>query len=326
MPIIRPGARTASEPPSPCDPRPGGEALSSLRANTGRYLRLAREPAWLGMFSLGRIDGVRRMLRAGPEPVDGTISSDAVEGDAAAVVAALEHSGLGRPLRLRPEPLAALRRHAEAGSCLRGDDVPAGPERALHRGRPIVRIDPRGCAALEELAGDPLLGEIARAYLGPGAHLLGTRMWWTFPVDRCLSAAERVEAATDRFHFDLDDWQTVKFLFYLGDVDDAGGPHRYVLGSHRRHPLISQVPAHKGLTPSRVVRTYGRDAITTVTGSAGTGFAIDPYGFHTGSRVHGRGRPVAEVQFARSALGDPERLRRAYHRRRGLDGRPPGGG
>jgi hypothetical protein len=73
----------------------------------------------------------------------------------------------------------------------------------------------------------------------------------------------------------------VKFFFYLTGVSARSGPHRLVRGSHARRPFSHQFSPFFAKTDAQILRTYGAEAIQTITGSAGLGFAEDVFGFRS---------------------------------------------
>lgn len=96
------------------------------------------------------------------------------------------------------------------------------------------------CAAISALRSDPALEAIAAAYLGCPTLASRVRMWWSFPANR-VSDAALVDAAQEKFHFDMNGWRTLKFFFYLTPVTEADGPHLGILGSHNRRTLRQQL-------------------------------------------------------------------------------------
>ena len=104
-------------------------------------------------------------------------------------------------------------------------------------------------------------------------------------------------ASQNGFHFDLEDWRQLKVFFYLTDVGPDNGPHRYVRGSHTKRPLRHQFTLFVGKTEQQINEAYGTEAVTTMLGSAGTGFIEDPFGFHTATPVRAGRRLVLEISF-----------------------------
>lgn len=290
------------------------------------------DPRWLLMFVLGRFSAPRniaaRLLarRTGRMPPC-LASSTVLEGvDADGCVAALHRDGLSPVLRLPAAIVAELRHFAETTPCYAGIDrrLSFHPEdhaeterragRAILVGHYLERVE--GCEAIAALARDPVIHRIAAGYLGTDQpFLIASRLWWSFP-SRNAREIDLHQASQERFHFDLDDWRQLKFFFYLTDVDTGAGPHIYVQGSHRNHALPHQFSPFVGQSAEAVAKHYGEDRITVLTGAAGTGFAEDPFGFHTGTLVQTRPRLMLELSFgitdllARRRHGDAGNARR----------------
>ena len=84
---------------------------------------------------------------------------------------------------------------------------------------------------------------------------------------------------------------------YLTDVGPRSGPHRFVRGSHARRPISYQFSPFSAKTDAQILGTYGSEAVQTITGPAGLGFAEDPFGFHTGATVQEGRRLCLEISF-----------------------------
>lgn len=153
------------------------------------------------------------------------------------------------------------------------------------------------CAALRQLAQDPVLNEVALRYIGPRAKHLGTNMWWSY-ADESLDLKERSKFA-QLFHYDLDDYKFIKIFFYLTDVDEDSGPHVFVRGSHREKPLRHLYPMRR-LDDADVERTYDRKDILTVIGQAGEGFVEDTFGIHKGAAPNSKSRLLVQLYYATS--------------------------
>jgi hypothetical protein len=129
--------------------------------------------------------------------------------------------------------------------------------------------------------------------------MAAARLWWIFPTSP--SEHDLHLASLDRFHFDLDDWQTLKFFFYLTPVDQDAGPHVYMRGSHRYRRWKHQMTLLVGQSTDEVMAAYGRENLLSLTGEGGFGFAEDPFGFHTGTAPRLTPRLMMEVAFGVSA-------------------------
>jgi hypothetical protein len=303
--------------------RPRSASLPGSRLAFARLRRVAARvptyfadavdnPEWLVMFALGRLLPVRRAYRTlhplGPAaPLAGpTLFGDA---DVAAIAAAVACDGIFQGLALPATSVQEIHDFALATPCFgnmeRRLDFLA-PEHAAAEsrfGQPLLtghyfeRVE--ACAALAAVRADPLLQAAASACLGPQARLAATRLWWSFPTRPREQDLHR--ASQERFHFDLDDWQTLKFFFYLTPVDAGSGPHVYLRGSHSRRLWRHQLTLLVGQPNAAVLAGYGAGNVLTVTGPAGFGFVEDPFGFHMGTAPRRRARLMLEIAFGVSA-------------------------
>ena len=137
------------------------------------------------------------------------------------------------------------------------------------------------CFTIDELCRDRSVLAIAKEFLAGEPVLLGTTLWWSF-----ANAGVALNSASRRrwgqlFHYDLDGAATLKFFFYLTDVDRESGPHVIVQNSARKKPLIFQI-RRRGWTESALKKYYRAEDFLTITGSAGFGFIEDPFCFHRG--------------------------------------------
>jgi hypothetical protein len=135
---------------------------------------------------------------------------------------------------------------------------------------------------------------IAAEYFGAKPKIIDVRLWWSFP-SKAPSRTDLSLAAQNSFHFDLSDWQQLKFFFYLLDVNEQNGPHIYVRGSHKHRPHLFTLFLAK--PDNEIAATYGTDAIQLVDGPAGTGFVEDSFGYHTGTLVKEGRRLMLELSF-----------------------------
>jgi hypothetical protein len=293
-----------------------GQSFARLRRIATRlptyFADAIDNPEWLVMFALGRVLPVRQAYRrwhpvqAASSEVGGTLFGDHPVDD---IVAAVRTDGIFRGLSLPESVAGEIHDFALATPCFgnmerrlefRPEDHASAEKRfgqPLLTGQYFDRIEQ--CLAVTAVRQDPLLRQIAAAYLGPQARLAATRLWWSFPTkprERDLHLASQ-----DRFHFDLDDWQTLKFFFYLTAVDADAGPHVYVRGSHRQRRWKHQLTLLVGQPSDEVVGAYGAGNVLSVTGGPGFGFAEDPFGFHMGTAPKRTPRLMMEVAFGVSA-------------------------
>ncbi len=159
------------------------------------------------------------------------------------------------------------------------------------------------CESIRNLETDPTLLAIAARYLGSEPILMGHELSWNFPVPATL--AEQLEAA-QVFHYDLDDYRTIKFFFYILDVDQGTGPHEYIRGSHRNKPLMHQLIGVRcaSIDDRKLVDCYGSDRVMTICGKAGFGFAEEVIGFHRGTLPTTTPRLLLQLEYTVNSYGN----------------------
>ncbi|MEO0844161.1 MAG: hypothetical protein AAF063_35600 [Cyanobacteria bacterium J06643_5] len=156
------------------------------------------------------------------------------------------------------------------------------------------------CPTIKELANDPILLEIASKYLGTKPTFTGTRLWWIFPVDEASYNPMRIASY---FHYDVDDYNSIRFFFYLTDVDINSGPHIYVRGSHRNKKLANLLSPFKQRSDEEIASYYGEENIVSICGEAGFGFAEDTFCYHKATRPKSKSRLILQLQYAMNDYG-----------------------
>ncbi|MGB3200469.1 MAG: hypothetical protein WBA99_06185 [Nodosilinea sp.] len=150
--------------------------------------------------------------------------------------------------------------------------------------------------AYQKLKTDPYLLDVASQYLNHSAIYMRGELAWGFPAPNTL--AEKINTARV-YHCDINDFKTIKFFFYLTEVEEGDGPHVYIKGTHRHrrfdHQWIGQGCA--AIDDETLMEIYGRDRVHVVTGPAGLGFAGDPYCLHKGSVPCHRPRLLLQLEF-----------------------------
>jgi hypothetical protein len=158
------------------------------------------------------------------------------------------------------------------------------------------------CLAIQKLANDPKLREIATKYLGKEPVLVRSQMGWTFiGSNQAYAQKGEIGSPTLRFHYDLDDYRTLKFFFYLTDVDSFSGSHRCVAGSHKKRQLLHYIV--RSQSDQEIADYYGSESVINICGQAGFGFAEDPFCFHRGSPPVTAPRLMIQLEFALNDYG-----------------------
>lgn len=176
-------------------------------------------------------------------------------------------------------------------------------ETALGYSFQLGSVSTQDCAAVQNLIHDPGLVAISTEYLGAKPTAIGSELLWSFPGESTWK--QQIKGA-QVFHYDIDDYRSIKFFFYLTDVDESNGPHVCIQGTHwgkkLRHQWVGQRCA--SLNDQSLVDTYGVDQVLTVCGRAGLGIAEDTFCFHKGKRPISRPRLMLQIQYALNDYGD----------------------
>jgi len=237
---------------------------------------------------VARCLGAAIALRHGTAP--GRSNSPGEEAECQTTVATLHRRGLAplQPL-LQPKAVEEVMAWLQSrpvvgpdGSVVPLAALPSGTANAAY---PLSTI--LACPHILDIINNPQVVEVARRYIGCPPTVSGLGLRWSLP---------RPARSTDvqAFHRDPDDWRFVKLFIYLTDVDQESGPHVYVAGSHRtRAPFLSHL-----YKPEELVHRYGAEALTAVTGPAGTSFIADTYGIHAGLVPEERPRLLLQVQYS----------------------------
>ena len=147
--------------------------------------------------------------------------------------------------------------------------------------------DVLACPHILDLVNHPALIGLATAYLGCKPTVSQIAMRMAFP-------RQTQAVSVQRFHRDADDWRYVKLIVFLSDVDQQGGPHFFVKGSHAERAPIRL----KWYSDQDIAARYGAHAIAEVTGAAGFGFVVDPAGIHKGASPTKSRRLMMQVRYS----------------------------
>jgi hypothetical protein len=310
----------------PTDDPSGDHAsmFSRILARLPVYLAdLRDDPKWLLMFVFGRIIPLRRLAAAlhrktvAPPNTPSLFQGHDVEG----TVRSLCRDGIatGTGLQLPPPVVNAIREFAIRTPCFGNLDRGLAFRFKDHAqaqtaygcdilvGHFFEKIE--DCPQITSIRTDSALLQVAGLYLGSALVVTSSRLWWTFPADSSREALLK-RASLERLHFDMNDWRSVKFFFYLTDVDDESGPHIYIKTSHRKKRWRDQFTLFVGKPNAEIVGYYGAGNVAKICGPAGTCFAEDPFGFHMGTVVRRNPRLIMEIEFgvspptARRFFGD----------------------
>lgn len=168
---------------------------------------------------------------------------------------------------------------------------PLGPHYQFERKDLINHPD------VQALMADPVLIELAQAYLEAEPVADFIKMWW-------YSASSGPQPA-QMYHCDMSRIKWVKFFIYLTDVGPGNGPHCFVGGTHRTGMVPTRFFArgYAHLSDEEVTRHYGTRDVAELTGPRGTIIVADTRGLHKGEQVRVGHRLMLQIQFSNSLFG-----------------------
>lgn len=227
------------------------------------------------------------------------------------VVAMLRQDGLCGDIKLTPETLQEVQAYAQTASYFGNADPQfsfflTDKEKEELKARKNIatghHLDPsQQCSAIKKLESDPKLWAVAAKYLKTNPVLIESRLRWTFVTKPdSISGAQR---GVFNFHYDLEDYRFIKFMFYLTKVDSSSGPHVCVKGSHRNKKLRHQFSWLRERDDQEIFDCYGPENVSTICGEAGYGFVEDFYCFHKATFPTHRDRLLLEIKFGTRHYG-----------------------
>ncbi|HEY9653193.1 MAG TPA: phytanoyl-CoA dioxygenase family protein, partial [Coleofasciculaceae cyanobacterium] len=118
-------------------------------------------------------------------------------------------------------------------------------------------------------------------------------LWWNFPVESTIYERRR---NAQMFHYEPHNRRSLKFLFYLTDVDLCSSPHVCVRGSHIKKKLAHRL-FYGGRSHPEIVNYYGYKNIVPICGRAGFGFVEDAACFHKATPPGSKDRLILELTY-----------------------------
>ena len=175
-------------------------------------------------------------------------------------------------------------RRKQLGTFIAPDNVPPETHVAHYSYGQLMN-----CPHALKIANDPNVLAIMGQSLGCKPTISSINLWWS------MGGRAKAEDA-ELFHRDVDDWRFYKLFVYLTDVDEGAGPHVFVKGSHADTVL----PTHAGQRheDDEVEKAFGKDRVMHITGTAGTAFLENTFGFHKGTLCKDKNRLLFQVQYS----------------------------
>lgn len=285
---------------------------SRIKLRIGDYFRhFIQNPKWLLIFTLGRFIFIRDAIafftgsHTIPEyQVANSIFKDITTEDAEDIARSIKDDGLYLGIRLPVETVEEILSYANKEIC-HGNNKAENSFylfekenwETMHEKKLTIAEypNPANCQYIKALISDPILLEIASKYFNREPHCIGTRLWWSFA--KANDPVGRLKFAQELLHYDLTGWRSLRFFFYLTDVDLSGGPHLCIRGSHKKKKIRHQFTLLVGRSNDEVIDYYGMENIIQIHGTSGFGFAEDPYCFHKGVPPIENNRLILLVDF-----------------------------
>jgi hypothetical protein len=248
---------------------PNTEAASRMRDRIGalrrRLYRLKKSIRVKGAYLLvlgpwsGAIVKLLRRIRKNP-PLAVNLYSVVSKLDLREAVTNLEKDGFAGGIQVHPEIVnEVVTQFTERVGPL--DD----------RRKPMQCLNPHlYYPAVHKIAFNSDIVDIARGYLGVELIMHSTRLSWAL-------ADPPGQRQDIPFHFDVSDFRSVVLFIYLCDVDDEGGPHCVIEGTHK-HKTFGDI-FRRQLNPVDALQRFG-DRARLVIGPRGTGFFEDETAWH----------------------------------------------
>lgn len=172
----------------------------------------------------------------------------------------------------------------------------------------------RECDAIDRIAHNEKLVEVARRYLGAEPILWLTQLKWSFGPDaaeerRGLLASdnEPIQYDSDAFHYDTLDFKSLTVFIYLTDVDATCGPH--VVIENTQHKSFAEIC--RIILSDEAARQKIGDRIQTILGKKGTMLFEETSCFHKASRCHNK-RLMLSIDYVLQRSPPPERPVRGH--------------
>ena len=165
------------------------------------------------------------------------------------------------------------------------------------------------CDAIDHIARNAKVVEIARRYLGTEPILWLTQLRWTFgdgvqELKPLFSRhKEPLQYDGDAFHYDTLDYKSLTLFIYLTDVDPSSGPHVVIESTHA-NKSFSEI-CHVILSDTAADKKFG-DRIKMILGQKGTMLFEETSCYHKASRCQTK-RLMLSIDYVLQRRPPPER-------------------
>ncbi|MBW4613229.1 MAG: hypothetical protein KME21_08090 [Desmonostoc vinosum HA7617-LM4] len=279
------------------------------------YIKTKTNPLWLLMFLIGRFRIIRYLVTRFYQNYkikiyhsDYSCFPDLKVDD---VIGSLKQDGIYLGLRLPENILQEILSFAVSNFCYGDGKYNCGffyaekNQVLRHHGDFFVRGEYYNtaalCPAIKKLAHDPKLLEIATKYLGKNPVFTGSRLHWVFVANE---AEYDLNKGAMNFHYDLNDYCSLRFFFYLTNVNLLSAPHVCIRSSHQRKKLAYLFSLFRRQSEAELLKYYGSENCLTVCGPTGFGFVEDVFCFHKATPPISSDRLLLQLQYALHDYGE----------------------
>lgn len=289
------------------------------------FKKRLQNPRWLLMLAITRFKTVSIIPTCKPTFIKKAVSNDSIFKNLNTndIVESLTKDGFYLGIKLPENILQELLSFASSTDCYGNGKYQIGfayaeKEKAEEKCGSFIRGTYFNtsllCPAIKKLATDPKLLDIAAHYLGGEPVCAGTKLEWLFSLNEqnqrvllkdmnFLSLKSNTRSGTYFFHYDLDDYNCLKFYFYLTDADLFSGVHFCVRGSHKKKKLAHILSIFRRCSDEQIIDDYGAENVVPICGAAGFGFVEDTFCFHKVTPPSRRDRLTLQIQFTLNDYG-----------------------
>lgn len=284
---------------------------SIIRSNVYLYfVKSTKNPWWLLMFVVGRFQVVRCLITylyklSQIESPKLDYVSHFPELRVNKVVEVLEKDGIYLGLKLPESILQEILTFAHNTYCYGDGKDDYGffyrEKSAAEKlyGQKFIRSEYHkqvlSCPAIQELIKDQTILDIATKYLGKKPKFTGCRLHWIFVVK---DMEYDLNKGSMNFHYDLNDYRSITFFFYLTDVNLLSGPHICIRGSHKQKKFNYLLSLFRRQTEAELLNYYGAENKLTICGESGFGFIEDVFCFHKATPPISQDRLLLQLRFS----------------------------
>ncbi|MEM8777901.1 MAG: hypothetical protein AAGF26_03330 [Cyanobacteria bacterium P01_G01_bin.49] len=203
-------------------------------------------------------------------------------------VTELKREGVSFNIQLLPELVDQIYQFACMNLCrephfdreFMAEDVQQGQLPCGHHVLRGLVQNPEHCPAIEQVAQDPNLLQIARNYLNYWPTKVTRHLTWAFVSDLPVGE-QKYRFLPYSYHYDVAGYNFMTAYFYITDMDTQSGAHVMMPRSHNQKPLHTLFAHRSGRQPDQVIHHYyGKENEIVIAAKAGFGFVQDPSCFH----------------------------------------------